>query len=116
MKLLYCEHCGDMFQPGSKDYRTCECGRVKGRYLNEREVEISPEAISIAIGNEALREAIEDMQRHLILTGGEADKADYYQPHQGLIEYAWVRPNSGPGNPRSQVLDEAANPGPSPAP
>jgi hypothetical protein len=106
MKLLFCEYCQDMFKLGSGQLRSCECGCVKGRYINDREAEVSPEAVSIAISNVALEQAIEDMRWHQILTGDQAGHDDYRRAHQGRIEDVWVRPNSGPGNPRTRLLRE----------
>jgi hypothetical protein len=103
MKLVYCQDCQDLFKL-SYAVRTCECGRVYGRYINNDEVEVSDDAVSIAIGNTHLRAAIEAMQIHTILTGNTAERTSYYQPEHGLIELAWVRPNCGPGNPRSRVV------------
>ncbi len=104
MKLVYCQDCQDLFKL-SYVTRVCECGRVYGRYLNNEEVEVSPTTISIAIGNTDLRAAIEAMQIQALLTGNTASKAAYYQPEHGLIKRAWVRPNCGPGNPRSRVIN-----------
>src|SRR2546421_6052563 len=104
MKLLYCENCEDIFKPGFNELRTCECGRVKGRYINDGEAEVSPEAVSIAISNVSLLEAVEDMRRHQAETNDQAGRHDYYQWQNGLISYVWVRPNSGPGNPRTRLI------------
>ena len=64
MKLLFCEYCHDVFKLGSDQLRSCECGRVKGRYINDREAEVSPGAISLVISNKSLEQAIADMRRH----------------------------------------------------
>ncbi len=105
MKLLFCEHCHDIFKPGFGNVRTCECGRVKGRYINDDEVEVSPEAVSIAIGNKSLLQAIADMRRLQARTQDKAGRDAYLQAHKGAIGYVWVRPNTGPGNPRSRLME-----------
>src|SRR6266480_1786511 len=84
MKLIYCQDCHDLFKL-SLTMRTCECGHVYGRYVNNQDAEVSEDAVSIVIGN-------------------TADRTSYCQPGHGLIELAWVRPNCGPGNPRSRVI------------
>ncbi len=104
MKLLFCEYCHDIFKPGSKSLRSCECGRVKGRYINDEEAEVSPEAISLVISNKSLVQAIADMRRHQAVTGDKAGRSAYRQAHQGRIEDAWVRPNTAPGNPHTRLL------------
>lgn len=35
MKLLFCNYCGDVFNLSMKE-KTCGCGRVGGRYLDDR--------------------------------------------------------------------------------
>lgn len=82
------------------------CGRIKGRYINDSEVEVSPEAICIAISNDDLAQAIAEMRQHQFLTDNTAGRYDYWQTHQGRIELAWVRPNSGSGNIHSRLLHE----------
>jgi hypothetical protein len=104
MKLLFCEYCHDIFKPGPDTLRTCACGRVKGRYINNKEAEVSAEAISIAIDNYSLAQAIADMRRHQAETGDTAAKEDYYEYGNGAIECAWVRPNTAPGNPHTRLL------------
>ena len=108
MKLLYCEYCQDLFTLSCTVMRSCECGRVKGRYINEREAEVSQGAISIAISNQALMQAIYDMRFHQALTGDKAGRSDYRQADHGRIEDVWVRPNTGPGNPHTRLLGDEA--------
>ncbi len=103
MKLIYCQDCHDLFKL-SLTMRTCECGHVYGRYVNNQDAEVSEDAVSIVIGNTHLRASIEAMQIHTLRTGNTADRTSYCQPGHGLIELAWVRPNCGPGNPRSRVI------------
>ena len=108
MKLLYCDHCHDLFRIGYDSLRSCECGRVKGRYINDEEAEVSPGAISIVIGNRSLAQAIEDMRRLQAETGGTAGYEEYRKYGYGAIDHAWVRPNSGLGNPHTRLLGDEA--------
>lgn len=103
MKLMYCPSCYDVVQLRRK-YRTCECGRVSGRYINNIEAEISADAISIAIGNGSFLQAIENMRELRAATNDQANRKDYQRFAQ--IEYAWVRPNEGLGNPHCKMIKE----------
>lgn len=103
MKLLYCPYCGDVFQLRLGKLRTCECGKVKGRYINNSEAEVNKEAISLAIGNGGLMKAIVKMQQFQSDTKDKADRKEYIK--EGNLIYAWCRPNEGPGNPHTKVVE-----------
>ena len=105
MKLLYCEHCHDLFRIGYDSLRSCECGRVMGQYINDEEAEVSPGAVSIVIGNRSLAQAIEDMRRLQAETGDTAEYEEYRRHGFGAIDHAWVRPNTSPGNPRTRLIE-----------
>lgn len=105
MKLLLCEHCHDIFKPGLGTFRSCQCGRVSGRYINDKEAEVSAATISIGIDGHSLAQAIADMKRHRDQTGNTASEQDYYKPGNGAINYVWVRPNTGPGNPHTRIIE-----------
>jgi len=100
MKLLYCPDCRDLFKLTGGQRRQCKCGNVKGRYLDKKHAEISPNAISVVIGNGSLRDAIERMkwweEHRPVSSRGD------YKVFSGVT--AWVRPNFGPGNPRSRRI------------
>ena len=100
MKLAYCPKCKDLFKLTRAAMRNCKCGRVKGRYLNKREAVISDAAISIVIGNGSLKDTIRRMKRWRKLHP-RAPRGDYKKVARLT---AWVRPNSGSGNPRSRIL------------
>lgn len=101
MKLLYCRWCDDVFKLGFK-LKTCECGKVKGKYMPDGiHAEVTSNAISVAIGNGALTKAIVDATLNK-----DGDRASYHELSKGLISFAWVRPNEGPGNPHSKVNDD----------
>ncbi len=101
MKLIMCPACKDVFKLRSA-LRECDCGLVQGRYVDASIAEVSKGAISIAIGNGSLQQAISNMNR--IKSSGDADRNSYRD--EARIEYAWVRPNSGKGNPHTKVLGE----------
>jgi hypothetical protein len=105
MKLVFCPYCSDVFKL-DYDMRQCKCGKVKGRYKDNVNAEVSKDAISLAIGNGALLQAIVQSQTHQFATDDEAPRQDYYKRGQGKIDYAWVRPNTGPGNPHTQIIEE----------
>lgn len=106
MKLLFCKDCWDIFKLDT-ELRQCKCGKVKGKYLSDNlTAEISETAISLAIGNGSLARAINDMEFFRQFTEDKAKREEYYLSKQGLIDFAWVRPNSGPGNPHCKVNKE----------
>ena len=101
MKLIYCSSCKDLFKLTSYEKRKCRCGQVTGKYLSDRKrAKVSKNAISIAIGNKSLKKAIEKMNK-LWKKHPEADRESDIK--NSAISKAWVRPNRGPGNPRTKV-------------
>ena len=63
MKLLLCLDCGDVVALRT-ELRTCACGAVQGRYLEDRAtVEQTEGSISIALHNGDLKAAIEAFGR-----------------------------------------------------
>lgn len=96
--------CGDVIQLRVGKLRTCECGKVKGRYIDCRMAEVSKGAISIAIGNGSLAQAIGRMMDLKHRTKDTADRKQYIE--EARIEYAWVRPNEGSGNPHTKIFEE----------
>jgi hypothetical protein len=103
MKLLYCKACKSLFKLTRKKMRSCECRKVRGRYRKDgksAEVSQNADTISVVIANRSLRDAVKRMQwwkEHR----PESAREDY-KSISGLV--AWVRPNSGPGNPHSHKL------------
>lgn len=102
MKLLYCKWCGDVFQLRLGKLRSCDCGKVKGQYINNSLAEVNEDAISLAIGNGALISAIGNMITTQKNSGDKADRQDYIKA--GNLIFAWCRPNEGPGNPHTKVV------------
>lgn len=104
MKLLFCLNCNDVFKLTLGKMRSCECGKVKGRYIDNSNAEVSENAISLAIGNGSLVNAIAEMMHHKKETKNMAEREEYYQEGYGKIDYAWVRPNDGLGNPHCKII------------
>lgn len=100
MKLILCEKCWDVVKLSTSGMRFCECGNVYGRYINNSEAEVSKSAVSIALGNGAVYNAILAMRE---IEKGKS--RDYYIRHSP-IEAAWVRPNSGDGNPHTKICQD----------
>jgi len=97
MKLICCMFCEDVFKLTMKPKR-CECGRVGGYYLNNLEAVVSSEAVSIALGNGSFLAAIGQLQSSI---NGKLGRDDWMLA--GKIT-AWIRPNSGVGNPHTTVV------------
>jgi hypothetical protein len=104
MKLLFCRKCRDVFKLIRNKSRRCKCGAVTGRYLDRRNAEVSPNAVSIAIGNGSLRKAIAKMEK-LRSTSKNAATRDEYKKVAN-IRRVWVRPNRGPGNRHTEVMKD----------
>lgn len=104
MKLIYCKDCGDIF---NLQFRTkkCACGKVAGKYIDNYNAEITEGAVSIGFGNGSFESAIKQMKRNFIETNGMASRESYYKEGNGKIDYAWVRPNEGEGNPHCKVVE-----------
>jgi len=61
MKLLYCEHCGDLFNLTNEE-KTCKCGKAKGKYFGNLYAEVSG-GIPIGIQNFSFFNAIKARPR-----------------------------------------------------
>lgn len=97
MKLLYCDTCSDVFKL-ARVRRACTCGRVYGKYTDSLKAEVSPTAISLAIGNGSLRTAIAKAYELEKRSGQYLTREDYIEECSIL---AWARPNKGSGNPHT---------------
>lgn len=99
MKLLLCHQCGDVFNLKA-ELKSCACGLVKGRYINDLEAVVNGEGTSLAIGNGSLHQAI--AEAIWMKADPRIGLPSPYDRHQGSI-IAWARPNSGPANPHTTV-------------
>jgi len=104
MKVLYCIKCKSLVRLTRKRMRSCECGEVQGQYCKDgRHARISQNSstISIVIDTPSFKPAIKRMQQR------QKDKPDSTPDDYRRISRlkgAYVRPNIGPGNPRSRPL------------
>lgn len=102
MKLLWCPKCNDVIRL-QYFIRSCECGRVSGKYLNNVEAVSNGKGVSIGIGNAHISMAAMSL-------GSKKETKDQQHYIEGK-EYqvkCWVRPNEGPGNPHS-IVGEVRN-------
>lgn len=105
MKLLFCPKCYDVFKLAF-GWRSCECGEVSGRYVNDIEAEVNGKGVSLAIGNGSLFDAVVRFRR----MGGDYKKDARPRPffiEKGSV-ICWVRPHEGPGNPHTKVVRKRA--------
>jgi hypothetical protein len=100
VKILYCEKCESLVKLTRKKIRSCECGKIVGRYLGKSQAEIflGAPAISIVISTpsfKAARKRLKWTQKHR----RKSSREDYKSIGSVV---AWIRPNSGPGNPHTR--------------
>lgn len=100
MKLIICPKCEDWVKLRLKKMRKCECGHIKGRYIDNVKAEVSEDAISVGVGNGSLREA------HASLIDAKIFKENL--DRKGYIKecfmLTWLRPNEGKGNPHTKII------------
>jgi len=101
MKLLFCHKCYDLFKLDI-ELRSCKCGYVKGKYINEVQAEVNGNGYSIAIGNGSLIEAIREL--NFYQKNKNMDRDDYISHNK--IHYTWVRPHEGEGNLHTKINKE----------
>jgi hypothetical protein len=97
VKLIYCPYCEDLFRLTLKP-RRCDCSRVGGYYLSEREAVVSGRAISVAFGNGSFQQAVSALGRERERPLGR----EGWQSENRFL--AWVRPSEGAGNPHTTVV------------
>lgn len=96
MKLIFCPECHDLVRLWIGVERSCICGKVSGRYIDNTNAEVSKSAISVAIGNGSLQDAVYTLLRNKDLPILRED----WKP-LAPVE-VWLRPNSGVGNPHTK--------------
>lgn len=101
MKLLFCTECHHVFSL-SFALRSCDCGRVKGRYVDETHAEVNGNGFSLAIGNGSLFKAIGKMGLLHELT------EEGFQ--QNCQVECWIRPHQGEANPHTIVSRDLDKP------
>jgi hypothetical protein len=104
MKVLYCTKCKSLVRLTHTHMRSCECGEVRGQYCKDRghaRISQNPATISLVIDTPSFKPAIKRMRQR------QKDKPNStrndYRRISPLIK-AYVRPNIGPGNPRSHPI------------
>lgn len=103
MKLMFCPTCSDVFKLVIAQPRSCICGSVQGQLLDREFARTNGRGISIVIGNGSLIQAIAK------LNNLKQDKDNkFYQKQTPVL--CWVRPPTGPGNPRTKVEQEGDKP------
>lgn len=59
MKLLLCKNCQDVIRLVQEETRTCRCGKVSGKYLDDLNAVYSgKEAVPLGFANSSLVEAL----------------------------------------------------------
>ena len=59
MKLLLCKNCQDVIRLVQEEVRTCRCGKVSGKYINDLDAIYSgDDAIPLGFANSTLVKAI----------------------------------------------------------
>ena len=71
--------------------------------MNDSSAEASPNAVSLVIGNGSFRKAIAKMEKLHRDSRNAATRDDYKK--KAKICRVWVRPNSGPGNPHTKLMN-----------
>jgi len=99
MKLIYCPYCFDIFKL-TKVMKKCSCGKVMGRYIDNREAEVSKDAVSIGIGNGSFHNA----ELNLYTSENVHNREWYIENCK--IAHVWLRPNTGIGNPYTRIIQE----------
>lgn len=94
MKLLFCPECHSVFNL-SYHLKSCECGKVKGKYVNNVEAVVNGEGYSIAIGNGSLASA---------LMYGSRQRTNRRPKDSEII--CWARPHEGEANPHTRVVKD----------
>jgi hypothetical protein len=105
MKILYCKTCKNLVKLTRREVRFCDCGRVQGRYLRDgrkAEIFLGGPAISIVISTPTWKRARHKVEKSL-KQKRDLSRKDYKKVGK-LI--AWVRPNSGKGNPHTRLREK----------
>jgi hypothetical protein len=84
MKLLFCPDCWDVFKL-SGDIRSCRCGKVVGRYINNLYAETNGKGVCLAINNYEIPTS---------------------SPNENRYIECWARPHEGKLNPHTKINSE----------
>lgn len=103
MKLLFCPTCFDVFKVIAAQPRSCLCGAAQGQMLDNNIARTNGRGVSLVIGNGSLVQAVARLKNL------KQDKNNQFYEKQTPV-LCWVRPSSGPGNPRTQIEQEGDKP------
>jgi hypothetical protein len=98
MKLLHCPYCNDIFKL-LRDPRSCDCGKTVGKYKADGSHAVTNgEGVHVAVNNREFLAAFFDLQscQHSV-------DPTYEDCRDQFSFEAWLRPNDGKANPRSEV-------------
>ena len=104
MKVLYCIKCKSLVRLTRKHVRSCECGEVRGQYCKDgghARISQNSSTISLVIDTRSFKTIIKSMQQRQ-KDKPKSTRGDYRRISR--LKGAYVRPNIGPGNPRSRPL------------
>lgn len=105
MKLLMCCMCNSIFNL-SRTLKTCECGEVKGMYVDNLHAVTNGKGVTLAIGNGSLFTAIDTANADAPLPDWRDNPAwrEWYanRPGENLF-LAWARKADGASNPNSSI-------------
>lgn len=98
MKLLYCPNCHDVFNLRPQ-LKTCSCGQVKGRYIDNVNAEVNGKGVSLGMGNGSFMVAVAHAP---YVREDFRNTGDVYRRHDTSI-VCWARPHEGPANSHTRV-------------
>lgn len=101
MKLLFCEMCGSLFSLSPEREKSCDCGRVKGRYNGHRMAVSNGKGYALGMGTGSLSDALVNMARY-----GSGESREFYLENNRVI--TWVRPHAGEGNPHTHLEEDSS--------
>lgn len=94
--------CGDIFNLRVGRVKSCNCGTVKGVYVDPSNAIVNGKGHSLAIGNGSFQQAI--YNKYCLEQDGGGNRDKFMEDCR--IKYSWVRPNEGEGNPHTIIADE----------
>jgi hypothetical protein len=98
VKLLLCTKCNTIFNL-KHELKSCLCGEVKGRYINNVDAEVNGKGYSLAIGNGSLWNAIslaEEVEEDWRNSSGW--QTWWEQRPSDTMFLAWARPHADKAN------------------
>ena len=103
MKLLFCDECGSVFSLAINRIKRCDCGRVAGKYVNNRFAVTNGKGVAIGMGTGSLRDAMIS-KRRMERDNSNGYSRKRYQESCSVI--TWCRPHEGIANPHTKVSED----------